>query len=85
MQRIGVVSVLHQLVGDLIGFPTGTTKDNGIVTGAIVDNALQGRVAISGLNHVIFMAYIFSPGIQLTNGHLNRIRHIPAGNIFDFS
>ena len=76
MQRIGVVAILNQLVGDLLCLLTGTAEDNAIDIGVIVGDAFQGKVFVLRTHHIIDVADILVSLVLHADHDLFRITHV---------
>ena len=84
MQGIGIVPILDQLFGHLLGLAPGPAENDGIDIRVKVDNPLQGQVAILGIDHVVMMGHIGRTLVLGPNRHLLRLMHVMIGYLTDF-
>ena len=84
MQGIGIVSVLNQLVGNLLSLLAGTAEDDAINLRIIVGNALQGIVLIFGMNHVGNVVHVLGSFVLHADGDFLRILQVLLGDATDF-
>ena len=62
MQRVGIISFLHQLVGNFLCFLAGAAENDAVYLRIIVNNAFQGSVFVFGMNgenHMLHVACAF--------------------------
>ena len=53
VQRLGIIAVADELVGNLLRLDLRTTEDDGEDARIVVDDALQGEVLVFGVHHII--------------------------------
>lgn len=62
VQRVGIVTFLHQFVGNFLSFLAGTAEDDAVYLRIVIYDAFQGGVLIFGMNgehHVFHVAGSF--------------------------
>ena len=83
MQCFCVVSVVYQFVGDLLCFALGTAEYNGENMRIIVYNALQSKVFVLGIHHIIYMVHALCALVTATDHYLFCIVKVVLCNLFD--
>ena len=76
VQRIGVVAVLHQLVGNLLRLQAGTAENDCVYGWVIVNNAFQGQVLVLGVNHIIDVLHVLGALITCADDNLAGIMKV---------
>ena len=76
MQRVRVVAILDQLIGDLLCLLTGTTEDDAIDIRVIVGDTFQGKVFVLRTHHIINVTDILIALVLHANHDLLRITHV---------
>lgn len=61
MQRVGIVTILYELVGHFCVSMRVQAEDDGINLGIIIHDTLQGQVFVLGMHHVIHVVHRFRP------------------------
>ena len=82
VERLGVVAVANQLVGNLLRLGLRTAEDDGKDTGIIVHDALQGKVFVLGIHHIIDMVDVLSPLVSGAHHNLLMLMQIVLGDTF---
>ena len=59
MQRFGVVSVVYQFVGNLLGLFLRAAEDDGVNLGIVVHDTLQGEIFVLGVYHIVYVVHVF--------------------------
>ena len=70
VERLGVVAVLYQFVGYLLGLYLGAAEDDGEDARIVVDNAFQRQVFVLGVHHVVDMVHILGSLIAAAHHNL---------------
>ena len=84
VQRVCVVAVLDQSVGNLLRLLAGAAKDDAVDAGIIIGDALQGGVLVPGVHHVIDVPDVLVAFVAATDDDLARLLHVLA-TVFRFS
>ena len=58
MQSIGIVAILYELVGNLLCLHTSAAEDDSVDVRVVVGNALQGKVLVLGMHHIVYVAHV---------------------------
>ena len=61
MQRLRIITVFDEFVGNLLRLNLRATEDDGEDTGIIIDDAFQRQILILGVHHIIDMIHVFGP------------------------
>ena len=61
MQRVGIVTILYELIGHFLRLHARAAEDDGINLGIIIHNTLQGQVFVLGMHHIIHVVHRFRP------------------------
>ena len=80
MQRIGIVAVLDQLVGNLLCLFTGTAEDDAVDIGVIVGNPFQGQVFVLCTDHEVDIPDILVSFVFPSDDDLFRLLHVFLGD-----
>ena len=83
MQRIGVVTVLYQFVGNFLCFLTGTAKNDTVDVRIEVGNTLQCQVFILCTNHIVDILDVLVSFVFVPDNDFFRVLHVllhDAGN-----
>ena len=83
VQRVCVVAVLDQSVGNLLRLLAGAAKDDAVDAGIIIGDALQGGVLVPGVHHVIEVPDVLVALVAATDDDLARLLHVLAGDACD--
>ena len=70
MQRLCIVSVLNQLVSNLLCLNLCTAEYNRINLWIEVNQSLQGKVLVACIHHIIDMVYTLSTLVTATHYNL---------------
>ena len=73
MQRVGVVAVLYQFVGDLLRLFAGTAEDDAVDVRVEVGDAFQSQVLVACLYHIIDIIFFPYLGVSHMTGQIVRI------------
>ena len=80
MQRVGIVALLHQLVGYLLRFFACTTEDDGVDIGIEIHHALQGGILILGMHAVGYMLHVGGALVPPADGNLLGLSQVVLGD-----
>ena len=69
VQRLGVVSVAYEFVGYFLRFRLGTAEDDAVYARIEVDDALQGKILVLGVHHIIYVVDVL--GTLVARSHYN--------------
>ena len=78
VQRVGVVAVLYQFVGDLLRLFAGTAEDDAVDVRVEVGDAFQSQVLVACLYHIIDIAFVL-----VADHDLLRILHVLLRDVGD--
>ena len=84
VQRICIVSVLYQLVGNFLRFQTGAAEDNAVNHRVEVNDTFQRQVFVFSMYDVCYVVYVLRSFILRTDGNFLRIVKISLSNTGDF-
>ena len=85
VERVCIVSVGDQLVGDLLRVAPCAAENDTVYIGVIVGDTFQGEVFVFCVAHVVDMPYIFCPLVPASDYDLLRIVHVVLGDLFDLA
>ena len=85
MQRLCVVAVLDELVGNLLCLYLRTTEDDSEDAGVEVYDALQGEVFILGMHEVVDVVDVLGTFVARTDDNLSMVVQIGLGNAFNLA
>ena len=77
MQRIGVVAILYQFVGDLLRLFAGTAEDDAVDVRVKVGDTFQREVLVLCTDHVVDIADILIALVLVADHDFLRILHVP--------
>ena len=60
MERLSIIAVANQLIGDILGLQTGTAEDYGLNLRIEVSHTFQSIVFVFSLNKIIDMVHVLS-------------------------
>ena len=80
MQRLGIVSVLNQLISNLLCLNFCTAEHNRINLWIEVNQSLQGKVLVACIHHIINMVYTLCTLVTATHYNLFIVMQIPLCN-----
>ena len=81
MQRVAVVALVHQVLGNLLCLQFGATEDDAVDARIKIHNALQGSILVLGMHQVVHVVHVGCTFILVTDGDLHRIVHIILRNL----
>ena len=61
MQRLRIITVFDEFVGNLLRLNLRATEYDGEDTGIIINDAFQRQILILGVHHIIDMVHVFGP------------------------
>ena len=70
MQRLGIIAVLDEFVGNLLCFQFCATEDDGEDTWIEIDDTLQCQVFVLSVHHIIYMVNVLSTLVTTTHHNL---------------
>ena len=85
MQRLGIIAVTDEFIGNLLCLDLRTTEDNGEDSGVIVYDAFQGEVLILGIHQIIDVVHILRPLVAATHDDLLIVMQVFLGNPLHFT
>ncbi|CCX77823.1 putative uncharacterized protein [Parabacteroides johnsonii CAG:246] len=77
VQRIGVVAILYQFVGDLLRLFAGTAEDDAVDVRVKVGDTFQREVLVLCTDHVVDIADILIALVLVADHDFLRILHVP--------
>ena len=83
VQRVGVVAVLYQFVGDLLRLFAGTAEDDAVDVRVEVGDAFQSQVLVACLYHIIDIADVLVSFVLVADHDLLRILHVLLRDVGD--
>ncbi len=83
MKTVCIISILHQLVSNLLRFYTSSAKNDGINIWMIIHDTFQSLVFILCMNTIINMVYIVRTFVFASNGYFFRIMQVVLGYFLD--
>ena len=83
VQRIAVVALVHEVLGDVLRLELGAAEDDAVDAGVEIHDALQGSILVLGMHEVIDVVHVGSAFILVADGHLHGVVHIMFGNLGD--
>ena len=83
VQRLGIVSVAYELVGYFLRFRLGTAEDYAVYARIEVDDALQGKILVLGVHHIIYVIDVLGTLVARSHYNLLVVVQIVEGNAFD--
>ena len=83
MQRVGVVAVLYQFVGNLLRFLAGAAEDDTVDVRVKVGDTFQGEILIACLYHIIDIADILVPFVLVPDHDFLRVLHVFLRDVGD--
>ncbi len=79
VKRLSVVSVAYQLVGNILCLKFGAAEYYGEYPRIIVDDALQGQILVLGIDHIIYVVYVFGTLVAASHHYLLVVVQIRLG------
>ena len=80
MERVGVVTLLHQLIGNLLRLLTGAAEDDGVDLWVVVHDALQGFVFILGMDAIHHVLDVAGALVLPADGNLFGLAQVVLGD-----
>ena len=80
MQCLSIISVLNQLIGNLLRLSLCTAEHNCINLWIEVNQSLQGKVLFACIHHIIDMVYTLSTLVTATHYNLFIVMQITLCN-----
>ena len=80
VERIRIVSLLHQFVGDLLRFSLGAAEDDAVYLRIVVHNPLESLVLVLGMNHIDDMPDVRGALVAPADGNLPGVVQIILRN-----
>ena len=84
VQRVGIVTFLHQFVGNFLSFLAGTAEDDAVYLRIVIYDAFQGGVLIFGMNGEHHVFHVAGSFISASDGDFLCIVQVFFGNTCDF-
>ena len=81
MERVGIISVGNEMVGDFLSVATCAAEDDGVYIGVVIGNTLEREIFVARVDHVVYMAYVFSAFIARAHHNFLGIFHESLGNL----
>ena len=78
MERLGVVAIAYQLVGYLLCLYLRAAEYNGIDAWVIVHDALQGKILVLGVDHIVCVVDILGALIARADNNLLMVVQVLA-------
>ena len=79
MQRLGVVSVVYELVGHLLRLALRAAEYYGEYLWVVVNDTLQGEVFVLGVDHIIYVVDVLGALVAAAHYYLFRLAQVVAG------
>ena len=67
MQAFGIIAVLDEFVGNFLRLYLGAAENDGVDSGIVVNQSLQGKILVLGINHVVDVVYTLGTLVALEN------------------
>ena len=83
MQRLGIVAIPDELVGNLLRLHTGAAEDDGIDFGVVVCHSLEGIVLVACADHVVDVVDVLCPLVAATHHNFLGIVEVVFGDAFN--
>ncbi len=83
VQSLGIVAVLDQIVGNLLGVTACAAEHYGVYPGRIIHNSLESKILVAGIHHIIYVANIFRAFIARAHHNLLIVTHVMLGYLQD--
>ena len=78
MERLGVVAVADELVGNFLGLHACAAEDDGIDAWVVVDDALEGMVFVLGAYHVVEVGDVLGAFVAAADLYLEGVAEVLA-------
>lgn len=79
VERVGVVAIAYEVVGHLLRLHARAAEDDGVYLGVVVDEALEGVVAVLGAYHIIDVVDVLGALVARAYLYLALVREVAAG------
>ena len=85
MQRLGVVSVVYELVGYLLGLALRAAEDDGKDFRVVVNYALECEVLVLGVHHIVYVVDVLGALVAAAHYDFLRVGKVVAGYFLYFA
>ena len=82
VQRVGIVAVFYQRVGNLLRFAACAAEYDAVDIGIVVGNAFEGEVFVFGVGEVVDVLHVCRPFVFAADDDFARRVHIVFGDAF---
>ena len=84
VERVGIISVVYKVVGNLLCLAACTAKDDAVDVGAVVGNAFESEIFVASVNHIVYVVDIGSTFVACADDKLLGIVHVFFCNLGNF-
>ena len=79
VEGVGIIAVADEAVGNLLCVAASAAEYDGVDIGVVVGNALQGKIFVLGIHHIIYMAHVLGALIASAHNYFLGVVHEALG------
>ena len=83
VECLGIVAVVDELVGNLLGLPLCAAEDDAVDFRVEVDYALQGEILVLGVDEIVYVVHVFGTLVARSHHNLLIVMEIAFGHRLD--